>query len=120
MKLLLITLVGVVVGLMVACGEPEPVVIPETGAQAIAYVRAALNERETVGTPGENCLEGIEDFAKENNLPQGWIAERSYDTGWIWRVSSGSVYDWVIFDEAKGNTGRSHGRVSSHYPYTPC
>ena len=38
------------------------VVIPETEAQAIAYVRAALKERDTVGSPGEDCLEGLEDF----------------------------------------------------------
>ena len=122
MKLILITLVAVVVGMMVGCGEPA--VIPETRAEAIAYVKAALNERETVGTPGENCLEGMEAVAKEYDLPYPivqarWGAERSYHTGWIWRVSSGR-YEWHIFDKAKGGAGRYHGKVSSGYPYTPC
>ena len=86
MKLILIALVGLVVGLMVACGEkapPTPAGPAYTKAEAMAVLKEHLQSKMFPGEPYP-CLLVVDEHA--SNPSNYWVA--SYDTdGSLWNIT---------------------------------
>jgi hypothetical protein len=112
MKLILITLVAVVVGMMVGCkAEPTPFGPRIPKEYAIELVKEALTERPSAFFPDGtgNCLDAIDMHERVSRIPAKWEAEFMGIAGLSW-------WQVTLTTTFKYTSGSHRGQTETHKP----